>query len=69
MLQVKSISNTEKTATIKFERRSSDDDSKINALYALSGGYNQVARHVDIERYNELARQYNVLIAEMAGIL
>lgn len=50
------------TATITIESKSLDE---VNALYALLGGYNEVARTVDIDTFEKLSKQFNTVLANM----
>lgn len=50
------------TATITIE---SNDLDEVNAIYALLGGYNEVARTVNIDTYEKLKMQFNTVLANM----
>lgn len=64
---------TEKIANIKVEAVSyaanKDAQTEAKAVYALLGGYNQVARGVDLEKYNELRTKFDYIVDELAALI
>lgn len=70
-INAKSLSKGKTTTTIKVEHNKLDDatSSEINALYALLGGYNQVARHVDLDKFKQIQSMFNDAISELTWLI
>jgi protein involved in polysaccharide export with SLBB domain len=66
----KSIDILKKVAIIKFEgeflSKAEIPTLKVKAIYALSGGYNQMARKVDLARYEQIKKRYDQAVSDMA---
>jgi hypothetical protein len=67
----KSIDILKRTATIKYEGDFLSSGAeiptlKVKAIYALSGGYNLVARKVDITRYEQIKKRFDQAVSDMA---
>lgn len=58
-----------KVATLKLHTEYPINLKYVTALYALSGGYNEVARDVDLEEYKKLQKKFNEVIQEMTALL
>lgn len=52
------------TANIKLYQVNNVDD--IKALYALCGGYNEVARNVDIEYFEKQKEKFQAIVSDLA---
>jgi hypothetical protein len=72
MIYAKSLSVGDRVATIKLEGMSNPSVTNIelrtelNAIYALLGGYNEVARGVDVDEFHEIQKRFKGTIWEMA---
>ena len=72
MIWAKSLTKGDKVATIKVEGFSNptfttDENShSVEALYALLGGYNEVARHVNVDEFHAIQKRFRDCIQEMA---
>lgn len=68
MIAVKSLSlavRSEQVSTIKLTGHEAD----IKAVYALLGGYNEVARKIDVEEFHEVQKQFKTLVQEISDKL
>lgn len=69
-LSVKSLTHKAKISTIKLERYSAAGDvvaqQHVAAVYALLGGYNEVARNVDLEQYAQLKEDFERIVEKLA---
>lgn len=61
-MNVKSLTTTSKIATIKLHM---DNELKVRAVYALLGGYNEVARNVDLVEFHDLEDQFKVIVTQL----
>lgn len=55
------------TATIKLY--SVNHGVKIQALYALLGGYNEIARNVDVDKFHKLQAELNDIVTQMTDLM
>lgn len=62
----KSYDQTLKTSTIKLNKDGAWDEAVAKSVYALIGGYNEVARSVDINEFNELEAEFADVVKKMA---
>lgn len=70
-IYAKSLVKGKKTATVKVEYDYPSDKvvADLDALYALLGGYNEVARHVDFETFKEIRERFNEAIDELSSLI
>ena len=70
-LSNRSIKGTPKTLTIVLNKSSDEGNTAVEsaALYALLGGYNEVARNVDVDLYHALQSKFNNLVIDMAALI
>lgn len=54
-----------KTSTIKLVGHPAD----IKAVYALLGGYNEVARKIDVNDFHEVQKQFKEVVQEISDKL
>lgn len=67
----KSIDILKKVAIIKWEGDFLSSGAEIptlevKAIYALSGGYNLMARKVDLARYEQIKKRFDQAVSDMA---
>ncbi|GAB3068062.1 hypothetical protein [Pedococcus soli] len=68
-MSVKSLSIGAKVATIKINTDYFSGDTEARAIYALLGGYNEVARGVDITEFQVIQRDFRMAVNAMKAKL
>lgn len=70
MTNYKSLTTSNKVATLKLEGDYTEarniDTVKAEALAVLVGGYNVYGRSVDLEKYYDIKKRFDLLVSEMA---
>ena len=68
-MQVKSLKlgerNSESVSTIKVMGHEAD----VKAVYALLGGYNEVARTIDVDEFYKLQAEFKRIVGEVSDKL
>lgn len=65
----KTLKIGKKVATISVEGEFANAEIptlKVTAVYALLGGYNQVARKVDLPTFQKIQKRFNDAVSDMA---
>jgi hypothetical protein len=60
------------TSTIKIKHDNYEifkTYKEIQSIYALLGGYNEVARHIDIDKFKEIQGRFKDAIADLKEII
>lgn len=72
-IYAKSLQLGEKVNTLKVDNASyaskAEADLDTKAVYALLGGYNQVARGVDLNTFAEIKKKFHYLVDELADLI
>jgi|TARA_S200002703_G_C3582964_1_gene179044 hypothetical protein len=69
MVNLKKITVGKTTSTIKVEHPNTEYNvarvNKLHAIAILLGGYNELGRKMDVERYLELKQKFDNLVREV----
>ena len=71
-MNAKNLKIGKTTSTIKIEHDNSEifkTYKEMQSIYALLGGYNEVARHIDIDKFKEIQGRFNNAIMEIKEII
>lgn len=73
MVIVKSIRHKKQTSIMTIEHNyyanNKSNVNEINAVYALLGGYNEVARHVNYEDFKKIREDFETCVLDLKCLL
>jgi len=72
VIYAKSLTIGEKVTTFKVESSTSpklEASMELKALYALLGGYNEVARNIDVDDFHKIQEKFRAAHMELAFMM
>lgn len=67
-MNFKSFEQSKRVSTLKIETNGWLDEQKAKALAILAGGYNEIGRDKDLEKYTDLKKRFDVIISEAGSL-